>query len=152
MSSSEAPDPRYPIGPLESRGRALTPEERAELIEAIASHPVRMREAVAGLDDEPLAIDTVFTADGGSFPFGAHIAVAKVDTETGRARLYEAYESVEALQEHIRGPVFTDVGPELLQTCTFLRVDAFGDFGDAADEPTFWPTTFWGPAFAALTD
>ena len=36
---------------------------------------------------EPLAADTVFETDGATFPFGAHIAVAEVDTETGRARL-----------------------------------------------------------------
>lgn len=39
------------------------------------------------LDDEPLAVDTVYEVDGASFPFGAHIAVAEVDTDTGRARL-----------------------------------------------------------------
>lgn len=39
------------------------------------------------LDGEPLAADTVFRTDGATFPFGAHIAVAEVDTETGRARL-----------------------------------------------------------------
>jgi len=37
-------------------------------------------------DEEPLAADTVFTQDGATFPFGAHIAVAEVDTETGEAR------------------------------------------------------------------
>jgi carbon-monoxide dehydrogenase large subunit len=41
----------------------------------------------AELGDEPLAADTVFQAEGASFPFGAHIAVAEVDTETGCARL-----------------------------------------------------------------
>ena len=39
------------------------------------------------LDGEPLAADTIFKADGASFPFGAHIAIAEVDTETGRARV-----------------------------------------------------------------
>ncbi len=38
-------------------------------------------------DGAPLAADTVFNGDGASFPFGAHIAVAEVDTETGQARL-----------------------------------------------------------------
>ena len=41
----------------------------------------------AELDGEPLAADTVFQGEGASFPFGAHIAVAEVDTETGEARL-----------------------------------------------------------------
>jgi carbon-monoxide dehydrogenase large subunit len=39
------------------------------------------------LDDEPLTADTVFRGDGASFPFGAHISVVEVDTETGRARV-----------------------------------------------------------------
>lgn len=41
----------------------------------------------AELDDQALAAETVFTGDGASFPFGAHIAIAEVDTETGEARL-----------------------------------------------------------------
>ena len=39
------------------------------------------------VDGQPLSVDTVYDADGGSFPFGAHIAVAEVDIETGQARL-----------------------------------------------------------------
>jgi carbon-monoxide dehydrogenase large subunit len=39
------------------------------------------------LDGAPLAADAVFRGEGASFPFGAHIAVAEVDTETGQARL-----------------------------------------------------------------
>lgn len=61
-SVTPAADPRYPIGPFESLGRALTPEERAERIGAIEGHPARMRAAVAGLDDEQL--DTPYR-DGG---------------------------------------------------------------------------------------
>ena len=38
-------------------------------------------------DDGALAAETVFEGKGASFPFGAHIAVAEVDTETGEARL-----------------------------------------------------------------
>jgi uncharacterized damage-inducible protein DinB len=55
-------DPRFPVGPLESVGRALTPEERAALIDAIEAHPANMRAAVAGLDDSQL--DTPYR-DGG---------------------------------------------------------------------------------------
>jgi carbon-monoxide dehydrogenase large subunit len=36
---------------------------------------------------ERLLMRTVFTAPGPTFPFGAHIAVAEVDTETGKATL-----------------------------------------------------------------
>ncbi|MDJ0767975.1 MAG: xanthine dehydrogenase family protein molybdopterin-binding subunit [Ilumatobacter sp.] len=43
--------------------------------------------ARAESDGEPLTADTVFEQDGATFPFGAHIAVVEVDTETGEARL-----------------------------------------------------------------
>ena len=36
---------------------------------------------------EELSVYTVFTADGPTFPFGAHLAVVEVDTETGKAVL-----------------------------------------------------------------
>jgi quinol monooxygenase YgiN len=72
-----------------------------------------------------------------------------LDEETGRARLYEAYASLEAVRVHSSGPVFTEVGPPLMEVCTFVHMDAFGDVGDMATQPTFWPTTFWGPAFAS---
>jgi carbon-monoxide dehydrogenase large subunit len=37
--------------------------------------------------DEPLVVRTVFTAPGATYPFGAHVAVAEVDIETGKAVL-----------------------------------------------------------------
>ncbi len=37
--------------------------------------------------DERLFVRTVFRAPGATFPFGAHVAVAEVDTETGKAVL-----------------------------------------------------------------
>jgi aerobic carbon-monoxide dehydrogenase large subunit len=37
--------------------------------------------------DEGLAADVLFVADNPTFPFGAHVAVVEVDTETGQARL-----------------------------------------------------------------
>ena len=40
-----------------------------------------------GDPEGPLDADSIFKAVGASFPFGAHIAVAEVDTETGAARL-----------------------------------------------------------------
>ncbi|MEM7416923.1 MAG: YfiT family bacillithiol transferase [Gemmatimonadota bacterium] len=58
-------DPRYPIGAFASVGRALTPEERAALIDRIEAHPSNMRTAVAGLTDEQL--DTPYR-DGGWTP------------------------------------------------------------------------------------
>jgi carbon-monoxide dehydrogenase large subunit len=41
----------------------------------------------AEVDDGPLRGDAIFTQDGATFPFGAHIAVVEVDTGTGRVRL-----------------------------------------------------------------
>lgn len=73
-----------------------------------------------------------------------------IDEEQGRARLYEAYESVDALITHIKGPVFSEAGPDLQKTCTFVHVDAYGDLGRMRDRRQFWPTTFWGPAVVAL--
>lgn len=73
-----------------------------------------------------------------------------LDAEAGTARLYEAYDSVASVLAHASGPVFTEVGPELIATCTFDHMDAFGDVGKLKDGPTFWPTTFWGEPFAAL--
>jgi quinol monooxygenase YgiN len=75
-----------------------------------------------------------------------------IDEEAGRARLYEAYASLEALRIHTTGPVFTDIGLPLLECSTFVHVDAFGDFGEVAPDEAFWPTTFWGVPFASLTE
>jgi carbon-monoxide dehydrogenase large subunit len=38
-------------------------------------------------EDEPLLVRSVFRAPGATYPFGAHVAVAEVDVETGRAEL-----------------------------------------------------------------
>lgn len=36
---------------------------------------------------EELSVDTMFTADGPTFPFGAHVAVVEVDIESGKAQV-----------------------------------------------------------------
>ena len=36
---------------------------------------------------EPLVVQSTFTSPGPTFPFGAHVAVVEVDTETGQAKL-----------------------------------------------------------------
>ncbi len=54
-------DPRYPIGEFEPRD-TLTPDERRTAMDTIAAAPLRMREAIRGLDDEQL--DTPYR-DGG---------------------------------------------------------------------------------------
>jgi carbon-monoxide dehydrogenase large subunit len=40
----------------------------------------------AGEHDEDLGVDTDYHQNGSTFPFGAHLAVVEVDTETGRVR------------------------------------------------------------------
>ncbi len=39
---------------------------------------------LAASDGGPLVVDTTFRATGPTFPFGAHVAVVEVDTETGK--------------------------------------------------------------------
>ena len=72
-----------------------------------------------------------------------------LDDVTSTARLYEAYESVEAVIAHTAGPVFTEVGPRLLGTCSFARVDCFGPAERLAASPQFFPVTYWGNSFSS---
>src|SRR5262245_26084254 len=72
-----------------------------------------------------------------------------MDEENKRARLYEAYESLDAVKAHAAGPVFTDVGLPLMELATFVHMDAFGEVGDFLARP-LWPTTVWGKPVAAL--
>jgi len=73
-----------------------------------------------------------------------------LDETTGRARLYEAYASLDALRIHTSGPVFTDVGLPMMECANFVHVDAFGDLGGPANRASFWPTTYWGTAIASV--
>ncbi len=75
-----------------------------------------------------------------------------LDEATGDARLVEGYDSYDALVAHASGPVFTEIGPELLKTCTFVHMDAYGDTEKLASGPQFWPSTYWGQSVAGLTD
>jgi len=75
-----------------------------------------------------------------------------IDEEGTKGRLYEAYESMDALRTHTKGRVFSDVGPQLMEVCTFVNVDAFGELGAQTSRPPLWPTTFWGRPFAAVSD
>jgi carbon-monoxide dehydrogenase large subunit len=80
----------------------LARERAAAALEASASDllfdPGRSAFAVAGdpdasvgladlAKDERLFVYSIFTAPGATFPFGTHVAVAEVDTETGKAVL-----------------------------------------------------------------
>ena len=74
-----------------------------------------------------------------------------LDEDSGRARLVEGYDSYELIVAHATGPVFTEIGPRLLDACTFVHMDAYGDTARWR-RPQFWPSTYWGPAIAGLTD
>jgi len=80
----------------------LARERAAAALEASAADlqfdPGRSAFAVAGdpdasvrladlAKDERLFVHSIFTAPGATFPFGTHVAVAEVDTETGKAVL-----------------------------------------------------------------
>lgn len=54
-------DPRYPIGPFQPRTE-LDPSERTRLLDQIAEAPLRLREAVRGLDD--VQLDTPYREGG----------------------------------------------------------------------------------------
>jgi aerobic carbon-monoxide dehydrogenase large subunit len=104
------------------------------------------------LDGATLDGEAVFRSDGASFPFGAHIAVVEVDTETGRARLvrHVAVDDCGTIinpllvegQQH--GGIASGVGQALFEE---VRFDAdgnpitsnFADYGlpSAAEMPSF---------------
>ncbi len=108
--------------------------------------------AEAERGDEPLAADALFDPDGASFPFGAHIAVAEVDTETGRARLvrHVAVDDCGTVinqllvegQQH--GGIASGVGQALFEEIRFDDdgnpiTSNFADYGlpSAAEMPSF---------------
>ncbi len=102
--------------------------------------------------DGPLEAEAVFKGDGSTFPFGTHIAVVEVDTETGRARLvrHVAVDDCGTIinpllvegQQH--GGIGSGVGQALYEE---VRFDALGnpitsnfaDYGipSAAEMPSF---------------
>ena len=102
--------------------------------------------------DGPLEAEAVFNGDGSTFPFGTHIAVVEVDTETGRVRLvrHVAVDDCGTVinpllvegQQH--GGIGSGVGQALYEE---VRFDAagnpitsnFADYGipSAAEMPSF---------------
>lgn len=72
------------------------------------------------------------------------------DDETNTARLYEVYESPEALAAHASGRVFSEVAPKLIETCSFRGIEAFGDPETLKSAEIVGPTKLWGLPFVAL--
>lgn len=112
----------------------------------------RAQDAEHGLDGASLDGDAVFKAEGPSFPFGAHIAVAEVDVETGRARLvrHVAVDDCGTIinpllvegQQH--GGIGSGVGQALFEEVRFdadgnPNTSNFADYGlpSAAEMPSF---------------
>lgn len=62
MDDPRTVDPRYPIGRFSSVERPLARDERVSFIDAIRSHPAKIRAAMAGLNDEQL--DTTYREGG----------------------------------------------------------------------------------------
>jgi carbon-monoxide dehydrogenase large subunit len=102
--------------------------------------------------DGPLAAESTFKTEGASFPFGAHIAVVEVDTDTGRARLvrHVAVDDCGTVinpllvegQQH--GGIASGVGQALFEETRFDEAgnpitSNFADYGlpSAAEMPSF---------------
>lgn len=73
-----------------------------------------------------------------------------LDEETGRARLHEAYESFEALDAHVQGRVFTELGPRFFEVARFEHIDFYGDMpAERAQSAPLAPRTIWGRSVAS---
>ena len=94
-------DIRYPIGPLSFVGRPLTAEERSTRIDAIESHPSRMRSALSGLTDDQL--DTPYR-DGGWTPRQVvhHVVDSHINAYVHfKLALTEDKPTIRAYEQHI---------------------------------------------------
>ena len=75
-----------------------------------------------------------------------------LDELSGKASLYEAYSSFEALNTHVRGAVFTELAPRDQGVYRVVSVDVFGEaVGRARTDVLGAPTTWWGSPIAAVT-
>jgi len=66
--------------------------------------------------------------------------------------LLEQYESQQALNDHIAGPVFTDIAPRYRGVARAQSVEMFGAVGMERNEILRATTTWWGEPVAAVTD
>jgi aerobic carbon-monoxide dehydrogenase large subunit len=73
---------------LEAAPADVTLEDGAFSVRGVPGSPVRWAEvaAYAHEHDGGLGSDTDFEHDGATFPFGAHVSIVEVDTETGLVR------------------------------------------------------------------
>jgi quinol monooxygenase YgiN len=76
-----------------------------------------------------------------------------LDEATNTGTLYEAYASSEALREHGRGAVFTELAPRYADAVKVVKVDAFGTAeGLPRRDALGAPTTWWGAPIAAVSE
>jgi carbon-monoxide dehydrogenase large subunit len=125
---------------------------------AVAGAPVSARSwadlaaAAPGAGIERLFAETDFQPEGSTFPFGAHVAVVEVDTETGRVRLLRHIACDDAgtivnpllVDGQVHGGVAAGIGQALFEE---VRYDAEGNpltttladyaFPSAAELPSF---------------
>ncbi len=74
-----------------------------------------------------------------------------LDRDASKAKLYEAYDSIESLIAHMKGRVFSELGPKMRDAATFTHIDAFGDFPEVMKAGRVMaPTTWWGVPFAGV--
>ena len=73
-----------------------------------------------------------------------------IDEEAGHARLYEAYESADAIQVHAEGKVFSEIGPALFASSKITHIDAYGDPEVQKVAEMLGPIKLWGKPFESL--
>ena len=75
-----------------------------------------------------------------------------LDEAAGEGTLYEAYASLDALQAHGNGAVFTELAPRYADSVRVLSVHAFGAAEGLPHHDVLGaPTTWWGAPIAAVT-
>jgi carbon-monoxide dehydrogenase large subunit len=108
--------------------------------------------ALATAPHDPLGVEVDFTPDGATFPFGAHVAVVEVDTETGRVTLCRMVAVDDAgvivnpllLEGQIHGGLASGIAQALTEEICYdsdgnLLTGNFADYGviSAAELPDF---------------
>jgi quinol monooxygenase YgiN len=69
-----------------------------------------------------------------------------VDADQAKGRLFEVYESSEALKEHMQGPVFGEMGPKFEDAITWVSIETFGTMPEVFHQilgglpMTSWPS------------
>ena len=74
-----------------------------------------------------------------------------IDEATSTGGLLEMYESRQALDDHIAGPVFSEIAPRHRGVAKAIAVEMFGADGMERSDNLRAPTTWWGEPVAAVT-